>query len=70
MITRLWQCRFELPSKHPQFIFEELGDPEKTKWRLLKYQDNPHAWIDYPSRASSDINQGKAISLTRERVKI
>ncbi|MFM9839029.1 MAG: FG-GAP-like repeat-containing protein [Cyclobacteriaceae bacterium] len=50
---------FDLPAKQVQFVFQGLGDPDKTKWRLLRYQNSPAAWVDYPGSNFTDVVQGE-----------
>lgn len=50
---------FDLPSKQVQFVFQDLGQPDKTKWRLLRYQNSPAAWIDYPASDFTNVSQGE-----------
>ncbi len=50
---------FDLPSKQVQFVFQDLGQPDKIQWRLLRYQNSPAAWIDYPASDFTNVAQGE-----------
>ncbi|MCB0486834.1 MAG: VCBS repeat-containing protein [Cyclobacteriaceae bacterium] len=42
-----------LPSNQISVLFDELGQPDGTQYRVLKYQNSPEAWIEYPNGFNS-----------------
>lgn len=42
-----------LPSNQISVLFDELGQPDGTQYRVLKYQNSPEEWIEYPNGFNS-----------------
>lgn len=38
-----------MPSNQISVLFDELGQPDGTKYRILKYKNSPESWIEYPN---------------------
>ncbi|MEP2670891.1 MAG: FG-GAP-like repeat-containing protein [Cyclobacteriaceae bacterium] len=38
-----------LPSNEISVLFDELGQPDGTQYRILRYKNNPESWLEYPN---------------------
>ncbi|MBY0434994.1 MAG: hypothetical protein K2U26_12865 [Cyclobacteriaceae bacterium] len=47
-------------------IFADFGAPDGSQWKLLKYQANPQAWLNYPNSFSAVARGEGYFILSRE----
>jgi len=59
-----------LPSNEISVLFDELGQPDGTKYRILRYKNNPESWLEYPNGFNSVARGEGYFMLVREGANI
>ncbi len=55
-----------LPSNEISVLFDELGQPDITQYRVLRYQNSPEAWLEYPASFNSIVRGNGYFILSRK----